>query len=398
MSRRREGRRLLTGAPPILRGRVVVSLLSSWMLPVLLGEHSRVSETCNNRRVDPVESGLERAKELASGRRTHPNPTVGCVILDAEGKAVGEGWHRGPGSAHAEVVALAAAGDAALGGTAIVTLEPCSHHGQTPPCTDSLIRAGVSRVVFGAADPDERVAGGDALAAAGLRVDGPVDRIGCEALDPAYFHHRRTGLPRITVKSAATLDGVTAAEDGSSQWITGPEARADAHAERARRDAVVVGAGTVMADNPRLDVRLPGYEGPQPRAVVIAGSRRLPKSARLAGRNPLVICPAGDQPWGEVVRVAAGIDGKPDPEAALRAIADRGYLDVLVEGGARLAGSLWRAGLVEEFVLYLGPLVAGGRGLPILDGPFGHLSDATPVHVREAAVIGENVRIRFTRS
>lgn len=336
---------------------------------------------------------MRRALELAAGRRTHPNPTVGCVILDADGVVVGEGWHEGPGTDHAEVMALGAAGGRARGGIAVVTLEPCSHHGRTPPCADALAAAGVGTVVFGATDPDPRVAGtgAAALEAAGVEVVGGLLAADVEALDPAYFHHRRSGRARVTLKLAATLDGSTAATDGTSRWITGPEAREDVHRLRASVDAVAVGAGTLRADAPRLDVRLDGFAGPQPRPVVVAGRTPLPPSG-LAERA-LVVSTHPVDGW-ETVTVA-GEDGVPDPGAAAAALGAAGLLDVLVEGGATLAGAWWRAGVVDRVVLYLGASMAGGRGMPVLDGPFATMDDARPVTITDVRRLGADVAITY---
>ena len=337
---------------------------------------------------------MRRAIELASGRRTHPNPTVGAVVLDRTGTVVGEGWHAGPGTPHAEAVALEAAGARAAGSTVVVTLEPCSHHGRTPPCADALVEAGVARVVVAVVDPDPLVSGTGiiVLTRAGITVDQGVLRAEAEALDPAYFHHRRTGLPRVTVKVAATLDGATAAADGTSRWITGPAARADGHRLRAQADAVVVGAGTVRADNPRLDVRLDDHAGPQPRPVVFAGAGGLPADAALLARDPIVVATRPIAGWPTTV--VAG-DRYPDPRAALVALAEAGLLEVLVEGGPTLAGALWRAGLVNRGVFHLAATVAGGVGRPMFDGMFRTLGDASPVVVTDLRALGPDVRLEF---
>src|SRR5690606_1152000 len=222
--------------------------------------------------------------DLAARSNPHPNPRVGAVILDAAGRVIAEGWHGAPGEAHAERAALAdLGGPAPEGATMVVTLEPCDHHGRTPPCTRAILEAGIGRVVVGIVDPDPRVGGGGIqhLQEAGVEVE--VGLLGSEvaAAAPGYFHHRRHGRPRITLKTAVTLDGQTAAADGTSQWITGPEARRDAHLLRSRADAVMIGAGTLRADNPSLTVRLEGYDGPQPRPVVVAGSEPLPPGAQV---------------------------------------------------------------------------------------------------------------------
>lgn len=349
--------------------------------------------------VDDADVGalMRRAAALAAGRHTHPNPTVGCVVLDRHGAVVGEGHHPGPGQPHAEVMALAEAGPAARGGTAIVTLEPCVHHGRTPPCVEALVAAGVARVVVGAIDPDPRVAGAgiERLAAAGIEVRSGVLAEEMEALDPAYFHHRRTGRPRVTLKLALTLDGAIAAADGSSRWITGPEARNDVHRLRAAVDAVVVGAGTVRSDDPSLDVRLEGHEGRQPRPVVIAGVDPLPADARLAGRA-LAVATSSVPGWETLV--VGGRGGRPDLAEALVALGEVGLLDLLVEGGATLAGALWRAGLVDRGFVYLGARVGGGRGRPAMDGPFASIESASTVQITESRTIGPDVRIAFERT
>lgn len=267
---------------------------------------------------------------------TSPNPWVGCVVLDAGGVLCATGATGPVGQAHAEVTALRAAGERARGGTLFVTLEPCSHHGRTPPCVDAVLAAGVSRVVVAIADPDVRVHGEGiaALRAAGVQVD-----LGCraeavrEVLAP-YLHHRCTGRPYVVLKTAATLDGRTAAPDGSSQWITGLEARIDAHRLRAESDAIIVGAGTVRADDPALTVR--HVEGRDPLRVVLG---RAPQAAQV---HPC---------WER--------SGPLEP--ILRELGDHGVLQVLVEGGATVAGAFHRAGLVDRYVMYLAPALFGGE-------------------------------------
>jgi len=299
----------------------------------------------------------------------HPNPWVGCAIV-RDGELVAVGATRPPGQAHAEVVALEAAGASARGATAYVTLEPCSHHGRTGPCADALIAAGVERVVVGIQDPDSRVTGEgiERLRAAGVAVD-----VGCEVeavqaqLAP-YLHHRRTGRPYVVLKLAATLDGRTAAPDGTSKWITGPAARADAHRLRAESDSIVVGAGTVRADDPSLTVR--DADGPDPERVVL-----------------------GRAPAGARVRPCTEWDGS--AEALLDDLGARGHVQVLVEGGATVAGTLHRAGLVDRYVLYLAPALAGGDDAPgLFRGP-GAPTMAELWRGRIAAVthLGDDVRI-----
>ncbi|HZQ83874.1 MAG TPA: bifunctional diaminohydroxyphosphoribosylaminopyrimidine deaminase/5-amino-6-(5-phosphoribosylamino)uracil reductase RibD [Acidimicrobiales bacterium] len=285
---------------------------------------------------------MRRAIELAAGvrRRTSPNPWVGCVVVAPDG-ATYEGATEPPGGPHAEAVALAAAGEAARGATLYCTLEPCCFHGRTPPCTEAVIAAGVARVVVGVEDPDPRVAGQGlaALRAAGVEVELGVGADDVRALLAPYFKHRRTGRPWVVLKLAATLDGRTAAPDGSSQWITGEPARADAHRLRAESDAVLVGAGTVRADDPSLTVRL--ADGADPRRVVL-----------------------GKAPEGARVLPALELDGP--LEGVLDELGSQGVLQLLVEGGATVAHAFHRAGLVDRYVLYLAPALFGGddaRGL-----------------------------------
>ncbi|MFH1329257.1 MAG: bifunctional diaminohydroxyphosphoribosylaminopyrimidine deaminase/5-amino-6-(5-phosphoribosylamino)uracil reductase RibD [Actinomycetota bacterium] len=338
---------------------------------------------------------MSEAISLAVPTRPHPNPRVGAVVLDASGEVVGRGAHAGPGQPHAEIMALAEAGERAAGGTLVVTLEPCDHAGRTLPCTAAILAAGVARVLVGVADPDSRVAGRGLarLRVAGLEVRCGIAGAAAEALDPGYFHHRRTGRPRVTLKAALTLDGQAAAADGTSRWITSPEARADGHRLRAEADAVLVGAGTLVADDPLLTVRLPGYEGPQPRPVVVAGRRSLPPGARLWELRPVVLAPVAFDGPGEVV-VVPGPDGV-DLAAGLTALGKRGLLDLLVEGGPTLAGALLRAGLVDRGVFYLAARLAGGLGVPALAGRFATLAVAREIAIVSAGTVGPDLRVEF---
>lgn len=336
---------------------------------------------------------MDEAVRLAASHHAHPNPRVGAVVLDREGAVAGRGAHQGPGHPHAEIVALSEAGESARGGTLLVTLEPCDHHGRTPPCTDAIIESGLVRVVVGAVDPDGRVAGrGIArLRDAGLSVTagGHADRV--EAIDPGYFRHRRTGRPRVTLKWASTLDGQVAAADGTSQWITSAATRRDAHLLRATADAVMVGAGTVRVDDPRLTVRLEGYDGPQPRAVVVAGSSPLPPTAAVFTRDPIVYSPSPRDLPGEVV--VAGRDGRVDLDAVVADLGKREMLDLLVEGGPVLAHSLLEAGLVERVVVYLAAGLAGGVGRPAVAGTFPTMGAQTRLEISEVRRIGPDVRV-----
>lgn len=337
---------------------------------------------------------LERAIEAASAHRPHPNPRVGAVVVSPAGRVVATAAHEARGKPHAETTALAMAGAQASGGTLVVTLEPCSHQGRTPPCVDAIVESGVARVVIGVADPDPRVSGSGvaALRAAGIEVEVGVPGVDAERLDPGYFHHRRTGRPRMTLKLAATLDGQTAAADGTSQWITGEEARLDAHRLRAASDAVLIGAGTLRHDDPSLDVRIPGHTGPQPRPVVIAGARPLPATARLYRREPLVYRLGGIAPMPAGLEVVDAAD----LPAVVKDLGARMVVDVLVEGGATLARSLLVAGLVDRIVLYLAGRLAGGVGRPLFDGSFATLTDVTEVTIDEVLPVGNDIRITGT--
>jgi len=344
---------------------------------------------------------MRRAIALAGSHRTHPNPRVGAVVLDVNGSVAGEGFHLGPGHPHAEVVALTAAGPAARGGTVIVTLEPCSHQGLTPPCADALIEAGVARVVVGAIDPDSRVSG---QGVARLRRSGVVVAEGLlsdeiEAIDPAYFHHRRSGRPRVTLKAAMTLDGQIAAADRSSQWITGEAARKHGHELRSQADAVMVGSGTVIDDDPRLDSRIPGSSRPQPRPIVMVGTRDLPADAQILQRQPLLVSgrplEMALENSGETIAVASDTNGRPLLEPALRAIGELGYLDILVEGGVGLASALWKAGLVDRGVFYLAGRMAGGRGLGVFDGTWDTLENSTEIEIVAVERLGSDLRVEW---
>lgn len=340
---------------------------------------------------------MRRAIALAAAApRPHPNPRVGAVVLDADGNLVAEAAHLGAGMAHAEADALQLAGERAAGGTVVVTLEPCDHHGRTAPCTEALLAAQVARVVVGAEDPDPRVRGRGIrrLRETGVEVVDGLLAANVEALDPGYFHHRRTGRPRVTLKAAATLDGQTAAADGTSQWITSPEARADAHRLRAAADAVMVGAGTVLADDPRLDVRLDGWDGEQPRPVIVAGARPLPHDARVFARKTLVYATEPLELPAEVAVVSAGPGGV-ELAAVLADLGERGMLDVLVEGGPTLAAAMWQARMIDHAVLYLGAKLAGGMGRAVFMAPFESLADARPVAVTGLAMVGPDVRLEL---
>ena len=320
--------------------------------------------------------------------------------MSSTGAVLGEGSHVGPGERHAETIALEAAGESAKASSVYVTLEPCVHQGRTPPCVDAIIAAGVGRVIVGTGDPDERVAGRgvERLRSAGIEVVVGVLSEDVRASDPAYFHHRSSGMPLVTMKYAMTLDGSVAARDQTSQWITGEDARRDAHRLRRDADAVVVGAGTLRSDDPRLDVRLEGYEGPQPRPVVIAGSMSLPDNAAMWDRDPLIVTSRTiDVPAGDVIEVAGDTLGLPEPRAACGALAEAGYLSILLEGGPTLAGAWWRTGVIDRGIVYVGAQLAGGAGMSAISGVFGTIDEATPAKIVGTHTLGSDIRIEFER-
>ena len=308
-----------------------------------------------------VAAGIDAAMRLAVEHAwrvkgdTYPNPPVGAVILGADGRVAGVGATEPAGGAHAEVVALRAAGELARGGTAVVTLEPCNHHGRTPPCVDALLGAGVAAVVYAVDDPNPVAAGGgDRLRTAGLAVTAGV-RHEQAATGPLreWLHKQRTGRPHVTWKFAASMDGRSAAADGSSRWITGEEARADVHRRRAQADAIVVGTGTVFADDPSLTARLPdgGLAPRQPMRVVV-GRREIPPEAKVQQARE-----AEGRPGREDHAPSLMLHTR-DPHEVLRALADR--TDISLEGGPTLAGAFLRAGLVDRILAYLAPVLLGG--------------------------------------
>lgn len=315
---------------------------------------------------------MARALQLARATLfTSPNPRVGAVVV-VDGEIVGEGAHRGRGTPHAEIVALADA-DSPAGATVYVTLEPCSHHGRTPPCAPALVRAGVRRVVVALVDPDPRVAGRGiaALREAGVDVTVGVGAREAARANAPYLHQRSTGRSYLSLKLAQSMDGRIAAPDGSSRWITGAAARRRVHERRAQVDAVMVGAGTVIADDPQLTARSAGAVR-QPARVVVDAAGRVPPSARVfaAGARVLVAtvedCPhdaqlAWKEAGAEVLLLPRAAEGVALPPL-LERLGAEGFLEVVCEGGARLATSLLRDDLVDRVELHLGPVLLGGAG------------------------------------
>lgn len=333
---------------------------------------------------NPDEAGMARAVARAEHSRllAPPNPWVGAVLVTGDGTSF-EGSTRRPGSNHAEREVLDRAGDRARGATLYVTLEPCSHHGRTPPCVDAVIAAGVHKVVIAITDPDENVSGQGVakLQAAGVEVVVGLGREAVEHQLAPYLTHRRTGRPYVVVKLAATLDGRTAAADGTSQWITGEAARADVHMIRAESDAILVGAGTVRADNPRLNVR--GVTAPDGQPV----------------REPLRVV-LGSAPADAAVQPCLELSGELGP--ILDDLGARGVVQLMVEGGANVAGKFHEEGLVDRYVVYLAPAFMGGsQGTPLLGGD-GVASIDALARGRVASVhqVGEDLRvdIQFPRN
>ena len=292
---------------------------------------------------------LEQSNQVKG--TTYPNPPVGAVILDAGGEVVGVGGTEPAGGDHAEVLALRRAGDLAVGGTAVVTLEPCNHYGKTPPCVNALLEAKVATVVYGVADPNPEAAGGaDRLRAEGVRVESGLlaDEVAAGPLRE-WLHKQRTGLPHVTWKYASSVDGRSAAADGTSQWISSEASRLDLHRRRAAADAIVVGTGTVLADDPALTARLPdgSLADRQPLRVVV-GMREIYSEARVLNDDSRTM----------VIRTH-------DPMEVLRAVSDR--TDILLEGGPTLAGAFVRAGAVNRILVYLAPMLLGGPGVAVDD-------------------------------
>jgi diaminohydroxyphosphoribosylaminopyrimidine deaminase/5-amino-6-(5-phosphoribosylamino)uracil reductase len=340
---------------------------------------------------------MRRALELAQkGLYTAtPNPRVGCVVTKDE-TIVGAGWHERAGGPHAEVVALQNAGNAAAGATVYVTLEPCNHHGRTPPCVETLTRNRIGRVVAAMRDPNPRAAhGGDALEAAGIRFEHGLMEAEARELNVGFVSRMTRKRPWVRLKIAATFDGRTALADGTSQWITGAEARRDGHRWRARACAILTGAGTVRADNPRLTVREVATPR-QPLRVIVDSRLETPASARiLEGGNVLIFAGMARRvPAGAEVMVLPNENQKVDLPRMLEELARRGVNELHVEAGFRLNGSLVREGCVDEFLLYLNPSFLGDGAQGMLDLP-AVLSLEKRIKLRLLSIerLGEDLRI-----
>lgn len=350
---------------------------------------------------------MARAIRLAKGGlyTADPNPRVGCVLVKA-GEVVGEGFHLRAGEPHAERNALAAAGDRARGATAYVSLEPCSHHGRTPPCSEGLIEAGVSRVVAAMQDPNPEVAGegNRQLQQAGIEVEVGLMQAEAEALNPGYIKRRLHGLPYVRCKLAMSLDGRTAMASGESKWITGQEARLDVQRLRARSSAIITGIETLLADDPSMNVRLDDVAVKQPLRVVLDSNLRMSPQAKMLALpgDTLVVCCADadaekqtvlEQAGAEVVRQPGSSD-RVDLQAALQLLAEREMNEVLIETGAVLAGSYMSQGLVDEIVLYIAPHLMGAdaRGLMQLPG-VESMQDRVGLDIVDVRQVGKDLRI-----
>ncbi|WP_295488720.1 bifunctional diaminohydroxyphosphoribosylaminopyrimidine deaminase/5-amino-6-(5-phosphoribosylamino)uracil reductase RibD [uncultured Pseudomonas sp.] len=354
---------------------------------------------------------MARALELARKGlySTHPNPRVGCVIVN-QGEVVGEGWHVRAGEPHAEVHALRQAGERARGACAYVTLEPCSHHGRTPPCAEALVQAGVARVVAAMQDPNPQVAGRGLrrLAEAGVDVASGVLEAEARALNPGFLKRMEHGVPFVRAKLAMSLDGRTAMASGESQWITGAAARGAVQRLRARSSLVLTSAQSVLADNARMTVR--GAElgldpdttalalSRTPQRVLIDGRLRLPLDAPFFQAGPaLVVTALAVDPRyaaaGHELLVLPGNDGQVDLPALLRLLAERGANEILLEAGAGLVGAFAQLGLIDEYQLFVAGTFLGSQARPLLDWPLERMADAPRLKIIEMRAVGDDWRV-----
>ncbi len=347
---------------------------------------------------------MARALQLAERAlwTTSPNPRVGCVLV-RDGEIVGEGWHVRAGEPHAEVHALRAAGERARGATAYVTLEPCSHYGRTPPCAEGLIAAGVSRVVAAMEDPNPLVAGRGLamLRAAGIDTACGLLAEAAQELNIGFVSRMTRGRPWVRLKTAASLDGKTALNNGVSQWITGPDARRDGHRWRARACAILTGIGTVRDDDPRLDVREVETTR-QPLRVIVDSRLETPPTARILQGGSVLLAAAVDDAERANLLKAAGAEilllpnaaGKVELPALLNALAARGINEVHVEAGWKLNGSLLREGLVDELLLYMAPCLIGHHAAGLFNLPeLSDLAGKRPLSLRDVRQVGGDIRI-----
>lgn len=357
---------------------------------------------------DPVdEAWMDRALAEGAKGRPSPNPHVGAALVKS-GEVIAVGHHERAGEDHAELIAIAAAGAKAAGATLYVTLEPCNHHGRTPPCTEAIIAAKVERVVIGCHDPNPHVAGGgvERLRSAGIEVTEGVRQVEAARLIAPWSKFVTREVPHVSLKLAMSLDGRIATRTGASKWVTGPEARARVHALRSQHDAVAVGIGTALADDPRLTVRDAG--GDSPVRVVFDTKLRLPRSARLvetATQVPTWIVCSTDAEAAteeeltsrgvEVLRAPASAEGRIDMPQAMRLLASRGIVTVMFEGGAELAGSILASKLADELHVFIAPTLLGPRGRPgAVDwaGP-GTPADAPYIHEPQWELVGSDAHV-----
>lgn len=342
---------------------------------------------------------------------TMPNPRVGCVLV-RDGEVIGEGWHQRAGAAHAEVNAINAAGGNTRGATAYVTLEPCSHTGKTGPCSEALVAAGIARVVYAMQDPNPQVAGRglEHLRAQGVTVDGPLLEVEAYDLNPGFIRRMEGGLPLVRCKLAMSVDGRTAMANGQSKWITGPKARADVQALRARSCAVITGIGSVLCDDSSLTVR--EYElqlenpvlaaEKQPLRVLLDSKQQLsPKAMMLQSTAPVLVVSACSEPNpaligadGQMVEqlCLAGADGRVDLRALLRELAQRQCNEVLVEAGATLSGAFLREALLDEMVVYMAPKLMGSLARPLFELPMDAMNEYLPLEITDVRKVGDDWR------
>ncbi len=341
---------------------------------------------------------------------THPNPRVGCVIVK-DGELIGEGWHVRAGEPHAEVHALRQAGDRARGATAYVTLEPCSHHGRTPPCAEALVKAGVGRVVAAMQDPNPQVAGRglERLRSAGIEVASGVLETEARALNVGFIKRMESGLPYLRAKLAMSLDGRTAMASGESQWITGPAARAEVQRLRAQSSVVLTGADTVLMDNARLTVRAAelglddelialAMQRP-PLRVLIDGQLRVPLDAPFFQAGPALVASTRDgladvyPSAGHELLTLAGDAGRVDLIGLLRQLAERGANEVLLEAGPRLAGAFAALGLIDEYQLFVAAKFLGSSARPLLELPLERMSEARELQIKDIRAVGDDWKV-----
>lgn len=341
-----------------------------------------------------------RALELAlqADFRTSPNPMVGAVVLDRQGKLAGEGYHRGKGEPHAEEEALRLAGNRARGGTLYVNLEPCTHGHRHPSCADAVIESGLYRVVIAMEDPDPRVrgAGVRALESAGVRTEVGLHEDRARRVNEFYVKHRLTARPFVTAKFGMSLDGKIATRGGESRWITGEESRRHAHRLRHQHDAILVGINTVVADDPELTARLDGEDLRQPLRVVLDSRLRIRQSARVVGANTLIATTRpGRVGLAEVVELPATGDGRVSLEHLLDELGKRNVISLLVEGGGEVHAAMFERHLVDKLYAYVAPKLIGGREAP---GPLGgmgieRLVDATQLRELDMTRLGDDLLI-----